>query len=85
MRMLNTEQVTRIQEYGLKKFRWARGNVMNRIRRLLDMYKEITYESIRQIRPGDSYYENDNWVKITINNSRTINREGRNNIKPLCN
>ena len=38
------------------------------------MYKEINYESIRQIRPGDSYYENDNWVKITINNSRTINR-----------
>ena len=37
MRLLNTEQVTKINEYGLKrKFRWERGKVKDNIKRQLD-------------------------------------------------
>ena len=59
MRLLNTEQVTKINEYGLKqKFRWARGKAKDRIKREWDTSKGINFDNIKQIRPGDIYYCN---------------------------
>ena len=72
MRLLNTEQVTKINEYCLKqKFRW-RGKAKDRIKRQWDTNKGINFD-IKQIRPGDTYYKNVNWVKIAIWNPWSIN------------
>ena len=58
MRLLNTEQVTKINEYGLKqKFRWARGKAKDRIKRQWDTNKGINFDNIKQIRPGYIYYK----------------------------
>ena len=74
MRLLNTEQVTKINEYGLKrKFRWARGRTKDRIMRIWDTNKEVNFDNIKQIIPGNIYYKNNNFVKIAIGNPRSIN------------
>ena len=66
--------MTTINEYGLKQnFRWARGKAKDRIKRQWDTNKGINFDNIKQIRPGDIYYKNDNWVKIGIGNPRSIN------------
>ena len=74
MRLLNTEQVTKINEYGLKwKFRWVIGKAKDRIKSQWDVKKGINFDNIKQIKPRDIYYKNDNWVKISICNPRSIN------------
>ena len=74
MRLLNTEHVTKINEYGLKqKFRWARGKAKDSIKRQWDTNKGIKYYNIKQIRPEDIYYKIHYWIKIAIGNPRLIN------------
>ena len=61
MRLLNTEQMTKLNEYGLKlKFRWERDKAKDRIKRQWDINKGIKFDNVKQIRPRDIYCKNDN-------------------------
>ena len=74
MGLLNTEQVTKINEYGLKqKFRWARGKAKDRIKRQWDINKEINFDNSKIVRLDDIYYKNNNWIKIAIGHPGLIN------------
>ena len=58
MRLLYTEQVTKMNEYGLKrKFRWVRGKAKDTIMRKRDTNKGVNFDNIKQIRPGEIYYK----------------------------
>ena len=53
----------------------GKSKTMGRIRMLWDTNKGIHYDNIKQIKPGDMCYKNNNCVHMAICNTRTINRK----------